>query len=261
MKKINKIIKESGKKTFTIYIVIRLLIIACLILQIIHKEWSNAFLCLLTLLLITLPFIIQKTLKLKLPTLLESIIIIFIFAAEILGEINNFFSIFKHWDTILHTLNGFICAGVGFSLVDLLNKNSDKISLSPVYLLIVSFAFSMTIGVIWEFAEYGMDKLLLTDTQKDTQLTNLSSVYLNESGENVPIVLDDIKYTTIYSIDSQGNETETKIGGYLDIGLNDTIEDLFVNFLGAITFNLFAYLYIKDEEKWKFVKGFLVKKA
>ena len=141
MKKIKKIIKESSKKTLAVYLIIRILILTCLILQIIHKNWSNAFLCLLTLILITLPFVIEKTFKLKLPTLLETIIIIFIFSAEILGEINNFFNIFKHWDTMLHTINGFICAGVGFSLVELLHKNSKKIKLSPSYLLLVSFTF------------------------------------------------------------------------------------------------------------------------
>lgn len=261
MKKIKKIIKESSKKTLAVYLIIRILILTCLILQIIHKNWSNAFLCLLTLILITLPFVIEKTFKLKLPTLLETIIIIFIFSAEILGEINNFFNIFKHWDTMLHTINGFICAGVGFSLVELLHKNSKKIKLSPSYLLLVSFTFSMTIGVIWEFCEYGMDKIFLTDAQKDTQITEISSVYLNEEGKNTSIILKDIEYTIIYSKDEEGNSIETRIGGYLDIGINDTMKDLMVNFLGAIIFNLLAYLYIKDQEKWHFIEGFIVKKA
>ena len=254
-------IKHTDKKTLIVYFIIRLLIFGCLVLQIIHNNWSNAFLCLLTLLLITLPTIIEKHLKIKLPTLLETIIILFIFAAEILGEINNFFNLFPHWDNILHTLNGFICAGVGFSLADILNSNSKKINLSPLYLLLVSFSFSMTIGVVWEFCEYGMDKILKTDTQKDTQVTQISSVYLNEEGKNETVTINDIEYTIIYSKDKKGKQVETRIGGYLDIGLNDTIEDLFVNFLGAIIFDLLAYLYIKDKQKYQFVEGFIVRKA
>ena len=59
--RIRKIIKESDKKTIAVYVTIRALIIACLILQIIHMNWANAFLCLLTLILLVLPFIIEKT--------------------------------------------------------------------------------------------------------------------------------------------------------------------------------------------------------
>ncbi len=254
---IKKIISKTDKKSLTTYIVIRFLIIVCLIMQIIHKEWNNAFLCLLTLILTTLPFAIEEKFKIELPNTLETIIILFIFAAEILGEINNFFNIFPHWDTLLHTLNGFICAGIGFSLVNLLNKNSENINLSPAYLLLVSFTFSMTIGVLWEFGEYTMDTFFLMDAQKDTQITTISSTYLNEKGENKSVILDDIAYTKIYSRDSSGKEIETTIGGYLDIGLTDTMADLFVNFLGAIIFNLIAYLYLKDNEKYKFITGFI----
>ena len=173
--------------------------------------WNNAFLCLITLVLITMPFILEKKLKLDLPNTLETIIILFIFAAEILGEINNFYNVIKHWDTILHTINGFICAGIGFSLIDLLNKNSDKIYLSPIYLLLVSFSFSMTIGVLWEFCEYGMDKIFLTDAQKDTKIKEVSSTYLNKEGKNESIILKDVEYTIIYSKDKSNNIKETKV--------------------------------------------------
>lgn len=261
MRKIKKIIKSSDKKTLSVYIIIRLAIILCLIMQIIHGSWNNAFLCLITLVLITMPFILEKKLKLDLPNTLETIIILFIFAAEILGEINNFYNVIKHWDTILHTINGFICAGIGFSLIDLLNKNSDKINLSPIYLLLVSFSFSMTIGVLWEFCEYGMDKIFLTDAQKDTKIKDVSSTYLNKEGKNESIVLKDVEYTIIYSKDKSNNIKETKVPGYLDIGLNDTMNDLIVNFIGALIFNLLAYLYIKDKEKWHFVEHLLPKKA
>lgn len=260
-KKIKELVKNTDPKTFKVYIIIRFLVLLCFILQIIHQEWNNAFLCLLTLILILLPFIIEKKFKIELPNTLEIIIILFIFSAEILGEINNFYGIFKHWDTILHTLNGFICAGIGFSLVDLLNNNSKKIKLSPTYLLLVSFAFSMTIGVLWEFGEYGMDKIFLKDTQKDRVVNTISSVYLNEEGKNIPVVLKDITTTKIYSIDKEGNQVETIINGYLDIGINDTMKDLIVNFIGAIVFNAIAYLYIKNSNKYQLVEGFLLTKT
>ena len=125
---IKKEIKESKKSSLTVYLILRFLVIVCLILQILRGDLNNAFLCIWALILFTIPLFIQRALKITLPNMLETIIFLFIFAAEILGEINNFYIIIPYWDTILHTINGFICAGVGFALVDLLNQNSKKIN-------------------------------------------------------------------------------------------------------------------------------------
>jgi len=177
------------------------------------------------------------------------------------GEINNFYSVIPEWDTILHTLNGFLCGAVGFSLVDLLNRNIKSINLSPIFILIVSFSFSMTIGVLWEFFEYSADKSFLqTDMQKDRILNKVSSVKINPSGENKPIIIENIDHTIIYSKDKKGNTIETKIdNGYLDIGLNDTMKDLGVNFIGAIVFSIFGYLYILNRDKYHFIDHFILR--
>jgi hypothetical protein len=50
----------------------------------------------------------------------------------------------------------------------------------------VAFCFSMTIGVLWEFFEFGMDVIFRTDMQKDTILPVISSVVFNPEGKNVP---------------------------------------------------------------------------
>ena len=114
----------------------------------------------------------------------------------------------------------------------------------------------MTIGVLWEFFEYGVDKIMRYDMQKDQIVENISSVLLNPEGENIPVDIDHIENTTIYYND-KGTIKEYTIDGYLDIGLNDTMEDLFVNFVGAMTFSIFGYLYVKNREKYKLVEGFI----
>lgn len=159
-KKIRNAYKDTDKKSFTVYIILRLLVILTLIRQIMLHEWENVFVCLLSLLLFLAPFFIEKKFKITIPSTLEIIILCFIFSAEILGEINSFYVRVPHFDSLLHTINGFLCAGVGFSLIDLLNKNSKDINLSPLFLSIVAFCFSMTIGVLWEFFEYSVDKIL-----------------------------------------------------------------------------------------------------
>ena len=257
----HKFIKENindfDKKTITVYFVLRLLVIIVMIIQIFHKNWEAVFLCFLTLVLFLIPFFIDKKWNIDLPTPLEIIILLFIFAAEILGEIQNFYGIFPYWDLLLHTLNGFLCAAIGFSLIDILNEHKKKpFRLSPFYLALVAFCFSMTIGVLWEFFEYGVDKIMKYDMQKDQIVTEISSVLINPNNENIPIIIDNIENTTIY-YNENGNLKNYAIQGYLDIGLNDTMEDLLVNFIGASIFSIFGYLYVKNRNKYKIVEGFI----
>lgn len=247
--------KETKRSSLAIYLILRFLVVICMILQIIRGDLNNALLCLLSLVLLFAPLFIQNKYEITLPDSLEISIYLFIFSAEILGEINNFYGIIPHWDTCLHTINGFLATAVGFSLVDLLNKNSKDINLSPFYLCLVAFCFSMTIGILWEFFEYGGDKLVKFDMQKDTLITNISSVYLNSDNENKPVVVDNIGKTEIF--DKDGKLLYVIDGGYLDIGLNDTMKDLFVNFIGALVFSFFAYIGLKNNKSSSVVKNFV----
>ena len=255
---IRKNIKDFDKKTLAVYFLLRFFVIVVMIIQIFRSNWEGVFVCFLTLFLFLVPFFIDKKLNINLPTLLEIIILLFIFAAEILGEIQNFYGIIPYWDMILHTINGFLCGAIGFSLIDILNENKKlRFKLSPIYVALVAFCFSMTIGVMWEFFEYGVDKALKYDMQKDKIVTSISSVALNPEGENVPVVIDDIVSTSIFYLEDGTLKGFSVDDGYLDIGLNDTMEDLLVNFVGAVTFSVFGFLYIKNREKYKLVEGFI----
>jgi len=253
VKKMKNKYKETNKKSIAVYLILRLLVIISMMFQILMGNFENSMMCILALLLFTIPTIISEKLKIGLPSLLEAIIYLFIFSATILGEINNFYGIIPFWDTILHTLNGFLCAGIGFSLVDLLNQNSKKINLSPIYVVIVAFCFSMTIGVLWEFYEFTSDSIFKTDMQKDRIVQTISSVELNEKGENIPIKVENIERTIIYT----NNETIEIENGYLDIGIIDTMKDLLVNFIGAVVFSIIGFLYVTNREKYKFTENFI----
>src|SRR5699024_12618624 len=108
--------------------------------------------------------------------LLELIIISFIFSSTILGELSDFYGYFKFWDTVLHTLNGFLAAGVGFSLVYLLNKNAKGLNLTPLFIAIVTFCFSMTVGVLCEVIEFSADRWMDLAMQKDRIIQEINSV-------------------------------------------------------------------------------------
>lgn len=250
-------IKEN-KGPATVYLVLRILVIATMVTQFLHGNYENFFLCILTLILFLLPTIFERKFNVELPNTLEIIVLLFIFAAEILGEINEFYIVLPYWDTMLHTINGFMAASIGFALVDILN-NEEKISMnmSPFFMAIVAFCFSMTIGVLWEFFEFGMDAVFHTDMQKDTIITMLNSVALNPEGKNIVESIKGITDTIVVTADGQRS---LGVGGYLDIGLLDTMQDMFVNFIGAVVFSIFGYIYVKSRGKMKFVGDMILKK-
>lgn len=255
--KLKEIIKKSDKSSLTVYIILRMLVIICMIRELMLGDIQNASLCILSLILFLLPAFVEKTFKVDLPNTLEISVLVFIFSAEILGEINNFYGIFKNFDDILHTINGFLAASVGFSLVYLLNRNIDSFKLSPFFVSLVAFCFSMTIGVVWEFFEYGMDTVFNFDTQKDTYVEKINTVTLDETNSNKVVSIDDIDHTIIYD---KNNQELANIEGYLDIGIIDTMEDLIVNFIGAFGYSVFGYLYIINKEKNKIAGKFIIKK-
>ena len=242
---------REHKSSFIVYMTLRALVILVMILQILNRNFENVFLCALTLVLLIMPSLIQINLKIELPTALEIIMLLFIFAAEILGEIQAYYEKIPMWDTVLHTLNGFLMAAIGFALVDILNRNK-KISfqLSPAFLAVVAFCFSMTIGVIWEFFEFGMDQIFHLDMQKDTIVNTIYSVMLDPAGGNHVVGVTGIRDVAV-------NGESLGLGGYLDIGLLDTMEDLLVNFIGAMVFSIIGYFYVKNRGKGKFARRFI----
>ena len=236
---------------FTVYLVLRLIVLATLVSSVIRSEYESAFICLLVLVLFMLPFFIQQNFGIELPSTLEIIILLFIFAAEILGELECYFITFPYWDSMLHTTTGFLCAATGFALIDILNRNSRiKFELSPIYVALAAFCFSMTVGVLWEFFEFGMDRLFHMDMQKDTVVNSITSVMLDPTNKNIPVTIDGITSVTV-------NGQELGFGGYLDIGLYDTMADLVVNFIGAVVFSTIGYFYIKHRGKGKLAKAFI----
>lgn len=245
-----------NKTTLTVYLILRALIILAMVRAIFRQEYQNVFLCALSLLLLVLPNFIAKHLEIVLPSTLEIIILLFIFAAEILGELNSFYIRVPHWDTMLHTINGFLCAAIGFALVDMMNR-SERFSfqLSPLYLAIVAFCFSMTVGVLWEFFEFSGDYLLGLDMQKDTIVHAINTVELDKTLSNQVVRIPDI--VDVIVVHSDGTQQALGLGGYLDVGLHDTMKDLFVNLIGAVVFSVIGFFFVKRKGKGKMASRFI----
>ncbi len=232
-----------------VYIVIRLILASLLIVSISNGKWENVMTCVLTLGLLMLPLFVDRKLSVALPSVLETIVVLFVFAANVMGELGAFYEKIPIWDSVLHAVNGFICAGVGFGLTDILNRSKRvKMSLSPIFVCLFSFCFSMTVGVVWEFFEFGADMFFGKDMQKDTVVTAIHSGLI--SGKpNVIMHIRNITSTVV-------NGENLGIDGYLDIGLIDTMKDLLVNFVGAMVFDTAGWFYLKGRSAG-FLRNFI----
>ena len=244
---------KQNKLTFAVYVLLRLVVIGAMVVSCLRGNYENLFFCALALVLFLIPAFLEKNFDIDLPNTLEIVIMLFIFAALILGEMGNYYTKYPFWDTILHTVNGFLCAAVGFGMVDILNRNA-KITfrLSPAFFALVAFCFSMTIGVLWEFYEYGCDQIVGTDMQKDAVVSTINSTYFSGSTKEI-VTLEDIEKVTV-------NGQELGVGGYLDLGLDDTMKDLIVNFIGAFVFSIIGFFYVRNRGKGK-IAGWFIPRA
>ena len=250
-------IRAKCRSLRILYLVLDVMVLFTLVRSLLRGEYSNVFFCLLTFALFTLPTTVETNLRLKLPTLFEGIVLVFIFAAEILGEINCYYQTVPNWDTVLHTINGFLFAAFGFALLDIINRKPQiKFNLSPFYFALIAFCFSMTIGVLWEFFEFGNDMLMSSDMQKDTYIRDVYTVLLDTQNTNTAVPIEAIEKVVVYYAEDGMTVTKT-LPAYIDIGLIDTMKDLFVNFIGALIFSVIGFFYLKSRGKGRIASQFI----
>lgn len=236
-------LKRKSKLTRVIYAIVWLVVVGVLVRSLFNGQTENVYTCLLTLVLLMMPSIVERKMGVRLPSGLEITIVVFIFAAEILGELACFYVTVPFWDKALHTVSGFIYAAVGYSMVDVLNRHRRvSFEMSPVFLALVAFCFSMTIGALWEIFEFSVDQLFNKDMQKDRVIQQITSVTLDPTNRNIPITVSGIQEVSV-------NGQDLGLGGYLDIGLIDTMEDLIVNLIGAVVFSFIGFFQQKRRKK------------
>ncbi len=245
---------RANKISFSIYVLMGVLTVAVMIISFFNGHFESVFTAGLSLILFLLPTFVEESFRIKLPMALEIVAVLFVFCANILGEIAEFYTLLHFWDDMLHYVSGFIFAAFGFSLVDILNRNTNfDFHLSPVFLSLVSLCFAVTVGVVWEFFEFTADTVLHADMQKDFIVDHIYSAELNPDGQ-APIRIHDIVRTVITTRDGKIYTVE----GYLDVGLIDTMKDLFIDFAGALLFALFGYFYTSSSSvRGKIAKQFV----
>ncbi|MGE5474523.1 MAG: hypothetical protein ACM3UU_09910 [Ignavibacteriales bacterium] len=146
---------------------IRAILIIAIVAYLFTGRFDGLFVLVITLMLTFYPNVLEKRFRVYLPSSMQIIITVFIFAAQFLGELRGFYDRFWWWDIMLHTTSGFILGIIGFMFVYMLNQQYDKnVNLSPFFIVLFAFCFALTIGVIWEFYEFGMDRIFGLNMQK-----------------------------------------------------------------------------------------------
>ena len=179
------------------------------------------FQCILGVIGFFLPNFISRRTKIVIPSKMYIAYILFLYGAVFLGEVRNYYHRVPHWDTMLHTLSGAMFGALGFSVVNILNKNEKvHVKLSPIFVALFSFLFAVTLGVMWEIFEYGVDGLLGVNMQK----------FALENG--------------------------TQLSGRLAVV--DTMQDLIVDSIGAFIMSAIGYISLKHKKGW--IEKLLIKK-
>lgn len=220
--------------------------------QLFLKEWFIVITCIFVLTIMVIPEFLTKKYKIEFPNTLETMIYLFIFSAEILGEIGEYYISISWWDNLLHLVSGFALGGVGIFLIDKLNNSPmHHLSLSPFFVVLVSICFSVTVLTFWEVFEYTSDVLVHTDMQKDTVVSSITSAIFNSNGKKNLVTYD------VNSLIISGKGFKLLYGGYVDIGLHDTMFDLIIGIIGASCYSFCAYFYLKRKDKKGFASNFI----
>ena len=237
------------KKRENVFYFFYFLTFLCLCFGFFINDHRMVFISVLTIFLFLLCLFIERILRVRFPFLLRFFIFSFIFLAEIFGEVFNFYSTVSFWDNFLHFLSGIITSCFGFSLVYVFLERCVKVKNLFLISFLFIFCFSISIGVFWEFTEFGFDRYFGFDMQKDTYVKGFNTMSL-DNDDVVVSRIRGIDRTEIYVSDS----VIVLDGGYLDIGLIDTMEDLFMNVVSAFIVALCGSFYIVGRKGFSFME-------
>ncbi len=123
--------------------------------------------CIFGIVILHLPAMLERRFNFALPDILTFIYLIFLYCAIFLGEVRSFYYTVPHWDDILHSLSSVMNGLFGFLLVAVLNRNQKvSVNLSPFFISLFAFCFSVSVGAVWEIYEYLSDGILGLNMQK-----------------------------------------------------------------------------------------------
>ena len=224
-------LRKKGRRTLILNYILQTLTlmtaIASLIVFFVDDErglditFNHIFQCVGALVVLNIPLFISKKFRCYIPNFITITLYVFAFAHFVLGEIYRAYDHVFLYDKILHTTGGVIFAILSFSVIWLLNNSeSKKIKLSPFFIVLFTFCFTMTVEYVWELVEFAADRLFGANMQRwQDGLTQLP----------------DGSYVTSPAYGS---------------GLKDTMTDMIVNVLGCLVVCIVAYIGMRRKPNW-----------
>ena len=123
--------------------------------------------CIAGLVVMFLPGLLAKKLCIEIPHYIFVLYYIFLYCAIYLGEVQSFYYLVPHWDTMLHGFSAVMLGALGFSLVSILNNAKNvEVRLNPLFEGLFAFCFALTVGALWEIYEFAFDSVLGLNMQK-----------------------------------------------------------------------------------------------
>jgi len=162
---------------------LRFLFLLSFVISMIQGNWSLVPVVAISFVLTFIPSILERSIKVSLPASFQIVLLVFIFGAQFLGEIFNYYERFWWWDLILHGWSGILLGTIGFLLVYILNEASRvSMVLSPFFVAFFALCFAVTAGVVWEVFEYLMDVIFNTNMQKSGLHDTMGDLLVDTAG-------------------------------------------------------------------------------
>lgn len=142
-------------------------------------------------LVMALPWIIEKVFKIEIPGILRTIYLVFVFISHFLGSIVDFYHTFENYDKLMHFLSGILISIIAIYIMSLLNGYDKKrIVLNIIFML----GFTMLIASFWEMFEFINDNIFGKDAQ-NVLTTGVDDTMLDMIVAFIGSILVSILYT------------------------------------------------------------------
>jgi hypothetical protein len=148
--------------------VLQLIMAGQLVLLLVREDWLQAFLVVGIMALTLAPIVFR--LPVEIPSEIQIVAVLFVFATLFLGEVRDYYQRFWWWDASLHTTSGLLLGMLGFMFVYMLNEDRHvDLHMRPSFVALFAFFFAVAIGAVWEIFEFAMDRFFGTDMQPATE--------------------------------------------------------------------------------------------
>ena len=203
--------------------------VGCMIYSAVELGARDALLAVVYMIFIPAVFVFEYLIGFRVGYIL-TVLIIFSACGGLLGSSYNIYMILPWFDSLLHAVSGILFFAAGFMLGEVF-FGKDNVNKHFFGKLAFAIFFSTTVGVAWEFFEYLISETMGFDMLEDAMVTDIQSYLLSQS-HNVAIELNDITQTVITY---DGGKEWVINGGYMDLGLYDTLNDLLIAAAGTVS--------------------------